>query len=214
MSHTGVVMNATNEEQKPWRQRRRTKEAQIRDAAVAEFCLHGYAGASLQSVADAVNMNKASLYHYVESKENLLASILDYAHDQIIAIMDDLARREADPMGRLRAFLETHLTWYLENLELAKVTYHEWTNLSGDLLEAQRNRRRRYDTYLRDLIRAGQTRGAINRDWDVTLAANYITGAINAVPSWYHSRGRKNAAAIAGVYADMAIAMLTGQAPD
>jgi TetR/AcrR family transcriptional regulator, cholesterol catabolism regulator len=203
-------MNATNEEQKPWQMRRRTREAQIRDAAVAEFCRHGYAGASLQSVAAAVNMNKASLYHYVESKEHLLASILDYAHDQITAIMSEVKRLETDPMVRLRAFLETHLTWYLNNLELAKVSFHEWTNLSSELLESQRNRRRHYDAFVRDLIRAGQTSGAVNLDWDITLAANYITGAINAVPSWYQSRGRKNAATIAKIYADMAIAMLSG----
>lgn len=176
-----------------------------------EFSKHGYAGASIQNVADKLRMNKATLYHYVESKEHLLASILDYAHDQIIEIMNEVVQSNTDPMDRLRAFLELHLVWYLENLELARVTYHEWTNLTGKLLESQRDRRRNYDNYLRELIRAGQVSGAINRSWNLTFAGNYIVGAINAVPSWYRKRGSKNSKAIARIYADMTIAMLTGK---
>lgn len=201
-----------NEELKPWRIRRKTKEIVIRNAAVEEFCRRGYEGASLQNIADALRMNKATLYHYVESKEHLLASILDYAHDQIMAIMNEVTRSKKEPMERIRAFLELHLTWYLTNLALARVAFHEWTSLTGDLLESQRNRRRNYDAYVRDLIRAGQAKGAINNNWDVTLAGNYIAGAINAVPTWYRKRGRKNAATVAAIYADMAIAMLTGKA--
>lgn len=199
------------EDLKPWRVRRRSKQNVLRNAAVREFYRHGYEGASLQNIADALRINKATLYHYVKSKEHLLGNVLDYAHDQVIEIMNNVSAISADPMQRLRAFLELHLTWYLNNLELARVTFHEWTSLTGDLLESQRDRRRNYDAYVRELIRAGQAMGAINKDWDVTLAGNYIAGAINAVPSWYRKRGRKNAATVAKIYADMAIAMLAGK---
>ena len=200
-----------DEEMKPWRVRRRSREIVIRNAAVQEFCKHGYDGASLQNIADALRMIKATLDHYVESKEHLLGSILDYAHDQVMGIVNEVSRISSDPMQQLRAFLEMHLTWYLNNLELAQVAFHEWTNLTGDLFESQRNRRRKYDAYVRELISAGQAKGAVNKDWDVTLAGNYIAGAINAVPTWYRKRGRKNAATLAKIYADMAIAMLTGR---
>ncbi len=197
-----------SEDIKPWRRRRKTKEARLRSAAVQEFCRHGYAGVSIQNIADALGMNKATLYHYVDSKERLLANILDYAHDQMVEIERNIAVLEVEPVDRLRAFLELHLVWYLKNLELAKVAFHDWTSLTGALLEAQRNRRRDFDTYVRGLIRDAQSARSLRRDVDVTLAANFILGAINAVPSWYRKRGSKSAGAIARVYADMAIAML------
>jgi AcrR family transcriptional regulator len=198
-----------SEELKPWRQRRRSKEADIRKAAVHEFCRHGYAGASIQAIADALGMNKATLYHYVDSKERLLADILDYAHDVMIEIENKISALDATPVERLRAFLERHLVWYLNNLELAKVVFHEWTNLTGALLEAQRERRRAFDDYVRGLIRAGQADVTLRRDLNVTLATNFILGAINAVPSWYRKRGSRSARELARIYADYAITVLT-----
>jgi AcrR family transcriptional regulator len=207
------TMNAKNEEPKPWRKRRRSKEANIRKAAVQEFCRHGYAGASIQAIADAIGINKATLYHYVDSKERLLVNVLDYAHDVMIEIEHEISALDAKPVERLRAFLERHLVWYLTNLELAKVVFHEWTNLTGPLLEAQRNRRRAFDDYVRGLIREGQSAGVLRKDVNVTLATNFILGATNAVPSWYCKRGSRSAKEIARIFADHAITILSSKPP-
>jgi AcrR family transcriptional regulator len=204
-------MAATSEELKPWRRRRRSKQAEIREAAVREFCRHGYGGASIQAIADALGMNKATLYHYVDSKERLLVDILDYAHDVMIEIEHEISALGVTPVERLRAFLERHLVWYLNNLELAKVVFHEWTNLTGPLLEAQRERRRAFDDYVRGLIREGQSGGVLRKEVNVTLATNFILGATNAVPSWYRKRGSRSAKQIARIFADHAITMLSSK---
>jgi len=49
----------------------------ILDAAVAEFCAHGPAGARTDAIAAAAGVNKRMLYHYFGSKEGLLAAVLD-----------------------------------------------------------------------------------------------------------------------------------------
>ena len=54
----------------------RTRRA-ILDAAVAEFCAVGPAGARIDAIAAAAGVNKRMLYHYFTSKEGLFAAVLD-----------------------------------------------------------------------------------------------------------------------------------------
>lgn len=193
--------------------RRRKRDAEILDAAVRVFCERGYAAATIQDVAEVVDMLKGSLYYYFPSKEQLLFRILGDAHDQVLEIFDEILALDVTPIERLRAFLERHLNWYLTNLELARVTFHEWKNLTGDLLDEQTERRRSYDEFVRNLIRACQRAGDINPDLNITYAANYLLGAINAVPDWYRRDGRDPASTVAHIYADLTLVMLTNAGP-
>lgn len=196
-----------NKGEKRWQAGRRLKIAKIRDIAIMQFCKHGYASTSLQDIAKLAEMHKATFYHYFESKEYLLAHILDFAHDQITEIIDKVRALDATPVRRLRSLLELQLCWYLNNIELARVTFHEWTNVGDELIEAQTQRRRVYDNFLRSLIRDVQREGYF-QDQNVALAANYIIGAMNAAPAWYAREGSLHPAELAAVYADMSLRTL------
>ncbi len=79
----------------------RTRRA-ILDAAVAEFCAVGPAGARIDAIAAAAGVNKRMLYHYFASKEGLFAAVLD---DQLsvrpTAAPKSLVARHADASGRI-----------------------------------------------------------------------------------------------------------------
>jgi len=69
-----------------------TKE-EILDAAAQIFRLKGYHATSMQDIAGAVNLQKASLYHHVSSKQEILLDLLDQGLElltgQIIVIVRD-----------------------------------------------------------------------------------------------------------------------------
>jgi TetR/AcrR family transcriptional regulator, cholesterol catabolism regulator len=195
------------EGEKRWQAGRRRKIAHIRDIAIMQFCKHGYASSSLQDIAKLAEMHKATLYHYFESKEYLLAHILDFAHDQISEIIETVQALDGCAVKRLRKLLELQLCWYLDNVELARVTFHEWTNVGDDLIEAQTERRRVYDNFLRSLIREVQDEGYF-KGQNVSLAANYIIGAMNAAPAWYAKDGSLHPEEVASLYADMSLRTL------
>lgn len=199
-------------EEKRWQAGRREKMAEIRNAAITQFCKHGYAGSSLNDVAGIVEIHKATLYHYFPSKERLLAHILDYAHDQLAEIRDAVDNLDVSPIERLQALLKIQTVWYLENIDLARVTFHEWTNVGDDLIEEQTERRRTYDRFIRSLIKNAQVDGKIDSDADISLAANFITGAINAAPAWFRHDGAFTAEQVADKFAAMALRMLGADA--
>ena len=199
-------------EEKRWQAGRRGKMAEIRNAAITQFCKHGYAGSSLNDVAGIVEIHKATLYHYFPSKERLLADILDYAHDQLAEIRDEVDKLDVSPIERLQALLKIQTLWYLENIDLARVTFHEWTNVGDDLIEEQTERRRTYDRFIRSLIKGAKLDGKIDNDVDISLAANFITGAINAAPAWFRHDGTYTAEQVADKFAVMALRMLGADA--
>ena len=58
------------------------REAVLRSAA-ALFRERGYEGASLNDLADILNITKPTIYYYVQSKEQLLLDILKVAQDEV-----------------------------------------------------------------------------------------------------------------------------------
>ena len=49
----------------------------ILDAALREFAAHGLAGARTDRIAQSAGVNKALLYYYFDSKENLYVAALE-----------------------------------------------------------------------------------------------------------------------------------------
>ena len=50
----------------------RSRHQELRRAAVRLFREKGYHATSMQDLAEAMELNRGSLYHYIESKEDLL----------------------------------------------------------------------------------------------------------------------------------------------
>jgi len=81
--------------------------ARILEAALSEFSANGLAGARTDRIAQAAGVNKALLYYYFESKENLYLAALEMISAKIRDRTLAVFLREASPGERvLRAALE------------------------------------------------------------------------------------------------------------
>ena len=67
--------------------------AELLDIAARYFDEKGYRATSLSDIGDALGMNKASLYYYVKSKEDLLARVIYRASQRL----RELAITRGDP---------------------------------------------------------------------------------------------------------------------
>ena len=87
------------------------------EAAIRVFSAKGYASASIQDVAEEVGVLKGSLYHYIDSKEDLLARIFEDSADQFVAMLEEASNLDERPLERLRSFAHACSLWYLQNIE-------------------------------------------------------------------------------------------------
>ena len=89
------------------------------------FCEKGYEGASMRDLSRVAGMSLAGLYHYFESKEDLLYLIQKHTFGTIIDRLQERLKESEDPEERVRIFIENHLEYFLANKEAMKVLTHE-----------------------------------------------------------------------------------------
>jgi AcrR family transcriptional regulator len=74
----------------------------ILGAAAQIFREKGFHAASMQDIAEAVNLQKASLYYHVSSKQEILLALLDRALDLLIERMQLVLAQPLSPDEKVR----------------------------------------------------------------------------------------------------------------
>jgi len=180
------------------------------EAAVRTFYEKGYASASIQDVAAEVGVLKGSLYHYIDSKEDLLARIFEDSAGQFMAMLDEASGPDERPVERLRGFGRACCLWYLRHIERVAIYATEWKHLTGKRRKDVMAIRAAYGRRLADLIADVKEAGEATPGLDVNFATYYVLGALNALPDWYRRRGPDPAERIADVYADLIVSTVVG----
>ena len=180
------------------------------EAAVRVFHQKGYASASIQDVADEVGVLKGSLYHYIDSKEDLLARLFEDSAEHFLAMLDEASGLDAPPVERLRRFAYSCSYWYLQNIERVTIYANEWKHLTGKRLKMVVGIRDDYERRLASLIGEAKEAGEARPDLDINFATYFIFGALNGLPEWYRRRGPDPAERIAESYAGLIVATVVG----
>jgi AcrR family transcriptional regulator len=187
------------------------KRAQdIIDTAAEIFHTRGYAETSVHDIAEAVGILKGSLYYYIKSKEDLLFQVLSDVHEGFRDVVAQNRAMDAPAVEKLRAYVRAHVIYNTQNVTKMAVFYHDYRSLSEDRLEEIVERRRFYETYVRDLIEEAQAQGDLDKTLDPKLGAFTLFGMMNWVYHWYRPGGAWTPEKIGDQIATMAIDGLVG----
>jgi AcrR family transcriptional regulator len=160
-----------------------TRRNELTRQAARLFAEKGYHGTSVGDLADAMGVQKGSLYAHISSKEDLLYETMrsgaEAFHAALDAIPDDLRAVE-----RLRLALRAHLRTVSEQLDVATVFVREWRYLEGDRRDEIVAERRRYEERFRALLREGRELGELRTDLDDATAALLALSAANWAYTW------------------------------
>jgi TetR/AcrR family transcriptional regulator, cholesterol catabolism regulator len=190
------------------------RRREIDEVASELFHANGYAATSVRDIARALDIQGASLYAHVASKEDVLWSIVDATattfEERAEVALDDA--QSGDPVDRLAALIEAHVEVVTNDPERASVFVTEWRHLSETRRDQIRDRRDAYERRFRELIEEGMAVGALRRT-DPAIAADFILSALNGIPAWYRPGGRLSADRITDHYVDLALRSLTEENP-
>jgi AcrR family transcriptional regulator len=188
------------------------RQAELLAAAIAAFHEEGYDRTSLQDIADRTSLFRGSLYHYMDSKEGLLAEIFERATAESFALLEQIEAGDCEAVDRLYRFVGSWSLWYLQNLEVVSVYVDEWRHLSGERREAAVATRRRTYKVVEGYVAEVLGEGA--REREARYAAMLILAAINGLTGWYRPSGHDDPDRIATAYADMTAALVVGRPAD
>ena len=115
-------------------------------AAAQIFREKGFHAASIQDIAAAVNLQIASLYHHVSSKQEILVAVLDQVLDMLITGMTAVVEQDLPADEKLRIAINTYLLALTEHLDFASVLFLEHRSLEPAYRERHLPRRDRFET--------------------------------------------------------------------
>jgi AcrR family transcriptional regulator len=156
----------------------------------------------MQDIAEAVNLQKASLYHHFSSKQEILADILDRALDLINNRLEQVLSQTLSPDEKLRQAMVSYLETISENQNLSAVLLLEMKSLNPELKTLHASRREKFERLWMDLIIEGKQQGVFN-DVDPSLTGRAILGVMNWTVTWYRRDGARSACEIAELFADL-----------
>jgi TetR/AcrR family transcriptional regulator, cholesterol catabolism regulator len=160
--------------------------AKVLHHAARIFCEKGYEGASMRNLSRAAGMSLAGLYHYFDSKEELLYLIQKHAFRTIIERAQERLKGTKGTEQRVRLFIENHLEYFLANKDAMKVLTHEDETLKNGRGAEIRAIKREYYRICLELLEDLRREKGLQFSGRVAVLA--LFGMINWIYTWHNPR--------------------------
>jgi TetR/AcrR family transcriptional regulator, cholesterol catabolism regulator len=203
--------NAEPRRSSKWQARRQ----EIIDTSARVFARRGYHATGITELCAANGLGKGALYHYIGSKEEVLAAIHDRVMDEVMLGADRVAEAGGSPSTQLAMHGDELLDVIHRYPDHVWVFLHEFPALTGERAEQFRQRRRAYERRVEAVLQAGVDTGEF-RDVDPRLTALAWFGMHNYTYLWLKPGGRLSARDVAKPFADIfiqGISSTAAQAP-
>jgi TetR/AcrR family transcriptional regulator, cholesterol catabolism regulator len=160
-----------------------TRKSELTRQAARLFAEKGYHGTSIGDLAEAMGVQKGSLYAHIESKADLLWEVARDGAAAFHTALDEIPD-ELKALEKIRLALRAHLRVVGEQLDVATVFIREWRYLEGPRREQFVAERRRYEERFRALFREGRELGELRTDLDDSTATLLALSAANWAYTW------------------------------
>lgn len=165
-----------------WQRRPEERPGELIEAALRVFAERGYSATRLEDVAAAAGVSKGAIYHYFESKEELLSRALQRRIDTITADVDTKLADQSQPVSAKLRFVLRELWRHWVRPESGAV----FTLLIG---EVRTQLPAILETWAREgpiqgwsrveqLIQEGKATGEFRPDVDAKVAGRLITSGL------------------------------------
>jgi AcrR family transcriptional regulator len=156
---------------------------EIIDAALKLFATRGYRATSVQDLADELGYGKASLYHYVKSKNDILVAIHELFMRRLIDDANAVVAGDGSAADKLRLIIVNFVDLVGRHRAEATVVNEEMKELSPRTLKRVVAERDEYERMITRLVEEAQAAGDIDVA-DPHVAVRAILGMVNWCYRW------------------------------
>jgi AcrR family transcriptional regulator len=176
----------------------RRRDAYV-EAAAHLFAERGFDRTSVAELTEAMGLASGGLYHYFESKQQLLIRICDELTEPLLERARELLAEDGDPQEQLRALVRLWVAHVVAHRDHMLVFQQERHLIErGDEWRGVRASRKEFERLV-----AGALERVRGDEDDGRLALAALLGMVNHTAQWYRSRGRLSASDVADGYVDL-----------
>ena len=167
------------------------------------FAEKGFEGTSVQDVVAAAGVTKGAMYHYFDSKDDLLAEIYARVLRLQMERLESFVGQDASAADRVFGAAADVVVTTIEHLDSTTVFFRSLHQLSKDKADEVRRERRRYHDAFRGMVLEGQQSGEFRDDVSADLVVDFFFGSVHHLPMWWKADGRPSAAEVGSTFATL-----------
>ncbi len=186
------------------------KRREIARAAAHVFNERGFSATSLSAVAEALEMDRATLYYYITNKQELFDEVVREASERNIAAAESARAAEGPPLDRLRTVITELMSSYEANYPLLYVYLRE--NLSSvdpdrtEWSKYMRGLSHRFEDAVIAIVQEGIDNGSIRPLASARVLAFGVLGTVGWTSRWFvPDRSPESAETIGAAFAEMVV---------
>jgi AcrR family transcriptional regulator len=166
---------------------RREREQQMLDAASRLFTEHGFAGVSMDEIAEAVGITKPMLYAYFESKEGLFVACIERAAEPVLDVVRDAIDPDDPPDAQLWSGLLAFFGFVDEHRDEWSIFFVEASGRGGAAAARIGELRQEIRAALTTLLGQTAAEAGISPDLvpEIEAQAQALMGAAESVAEWW-----------------------------
>lgn len=188
----------------------RAKRAEIVEIAARQFKLSGYRATTLAEVGRKAGLDRATVYYYFGSKEELFREIL---REGVAANIQECVRiskiEELDALQKITAITKQMMNAYDEHYPHMYVYLQEEmeqiTTEKSVWAQEIIHQTRTFERLIMDLVAQAMNEGQFRSDISVSVASNAIFGMLNWTHRWYQPGGTHGSNEIGSAFASIFI---------
>lgn len=183
------------------------------EAAATVFQTKGYGAASLGDVADVLGTDRASLYYYVSSKEELFHAVVFQAAEENVLQAEEIRSRK-DPVvdklaaiiGSLMASYEKHYPYLFVYIQEKMTSFEpEGDEAGSEWAQDMWGLNQRYEAAVHGVVQQGIDEGVFKPLGTSRVLAYGIIGMVNWSHRWFRPEGPSSASEIGAAFTEIVL---------
>lgn len=189
------------------------RRKEIAEASIRVFNRRGFKGASMSAVAAELDIDRASLYYYFSSKEELFDQLVRAVVERNLEIIKQIESNGASASRKLRDLVNALMTSYGDNYPLFYIYIREnLSHVSDDRTEWSKSMRKinaeTVDAVI-SIIETGYADNSLRKVGSARVVAYGILGIVGWTHRWFRpDRSDISAEEIGKTYAELLLAGL------
>lgn len=161
-----------------------SKREQILEVSAQLFRKQGFVATTMQDIASQLSIKPASLYNHIDSKQEILQTLLLSKAKKFVGGMRDITASSLTPIEKLQKVIGLHVRMTVEHTNDMALMVGEWKHLEDDAKRQYVKARNSYDKSFRLILRACVCDGYL-KDLPIGIMLFSILSTLRYLYSWF-----------------------------
>jgi AcrR family transcriptional regulator len=167
----------------------RARRGELVRVAASVFQEKGYQASTLNDIAERLGTDRASLYYYVSSKEDLFQEVVRGVLDANVKEGNRIAKLDEPATEKLHLLIRTLMLSYESNYPSTYVYIQEdmgrVADADSEWAKGMSRQTRRFESIVKEVLREGIEAKELRGDLSPDVATNALFGMLNWTHRWF-----------------------------